>query len=308
MCRLLYNERGTKDEGQMKVTSSESRVQSCNATRKSLFSIFLIIIIFSIFQFSDSFAQSPNYSLIKTIPFKGTYMKMDNFGSTYVVNEKNELHKFKANGDFVHFYSIVGIGKIGFVDVSNPRKVLTYYPRYTTIKILDVTLSDKGSVNLLNSGFDRVNALCLSLDNNIWIYDEITFRLKKLNDNLDIIRQSEDLTTLLQAPVKPNFILEKDNLLFVNDPEIGILVFDIYSTYIKTIPIKGLKEFQKLKDQIFYFHEGKMQSYHLKALQFSEIQLPEINDSIIDVKIQAEHLAILTQNELLLYSYTISQK
>jgi len=268
---------------------------------------FVLIILLSVllvFPFNYSAAQEANnYSLIKIIPIKGSYLKMDNFGNSYVINDKNELHKFKTSGQFVQFYSVVGLGKIGFVDVSNAMKVLTYYPRYTTIKILDVTLSEKADMKLLGLGFDRVNALCLALDNNIWIYDEISFRLKKINDNLDIIQESEDLTTQVQMSVRPNFIMEKDNLLFMNDPEIGILVFDIYSTYIKTIPIKGLKEFQKLKDLLIYYHEGKLQSYHLKTFEFTEIPLPATTDTIIDVKVETEHMGILTQNELLLYKF-----
>jgi hypothetical protein len=289
MFRLWYKGRGTRDEGRVK-------------NHKLLWTIIYGLWTIAVF------AQSPNYTLLKSIPIKGAYLKMDNFGNSYVVNEKNELHKFKPNGQFVQFYNIVGFGKIGFVDVSNPMKALVYYPRFTTIKILDVTLSDKGKVNLLAQGYDRVNALCLSLDNHIWIYDEITFRLKKLNDNLDIIRQSEDLTTLLQMPVRPNFIMEKDNLLFVNDPEIGILVFDIYSTFIKTIPIKGLKEFQKLGDLLIYFTDGKLQTYHLKALQFAEIMLPVTDSKVLDAKLSNDLLGILTENELLLYSYSITGK
>jgi hypothetical protein len=315
MFRLLYKGRGTRDGGRgknkFKVQSSRFRVfqvsnfqlPASNHKSEIINHKWLWAIVYCLCTFSSAAQQANNYSLIKIIPIKGTYLKIDNFGNTYVVNDKNELHKFKPNGEFVKFYNVVGIGKIGFVDVSNAMKVLAYYPRYTTIKILDVTLSDKASINLLNLGFDRVNAMCLALDNNIWIYDEIGFRLKKIDDNLNIKQQSEDLTTQLQLNVRPNFMLEKDNLLFVNDPEIGILVFDIYSTYIKTIPIKGLKEFQKLKDLLIYYHEGKLHSYHLKTLAFSEIPLPETTDNITDVKVETEHLAMLTENELLLYKF-----
>lgn len=247
--------------------------------------------------------KAQTYTLVKEIPIKGRYLEMDNLGNSYVVNEKNELHKFKPNGQFVQFFSEVKFGKIGFIDVLNPLKPIIYYPGFNTLRILDVTLSDKGSLNLMQLGFDRVNAMCLSLSGDIWIYDEIEFRLKKINENLEIIMQSEGLTTLLQMPVKANYILEKDNWLMLNDPKIGILVFDIYATYNKTIPIKGLNDFQKIKDNIYYFQDGKMQSFNLKTLQYNEIVLPKINEAIIDVKIESAQLSILTENQLLLYSF-----
>jgi hypothetical protein len=267
------------------------------------FSVLKIIVTALIILWLSPSGYSQNYSLIKEIEIKGQYLKLDNFGNSYVLNEKNELQKFKSNGDKLQFYNEVRYGKIGFVDVSNPMKPLVYYPSYNTIRILDVTLSDKGKIALMNLGLDRVNAMCLSLDNNIWIYDEISFRLKKINDRLEVIQQSEDLTTLLQKPVRPNFILEKDNLLMVNDSSIGILVFDIYATYNKIIPIKGLKEFQKIKDVLYFFKEGTLQSFNTKTLQFSILPLPKTEDLVIDIKVDNGLLNILTENKLLLYSY-----
>jgi hypothetical protein len=246
---------------------------------------------------------SQSFNLINEIEISGKYLKIDNLGNTYVVNDKNELRKFNIKGEPLQFYNAVRYGKIGSVDVSNPLKPLVYFPSYNTIRVLDVTLSDKGKIALMDMGFDRVNAMCLSLDNHIWIYDEITFRLKKINDRLEIIQQSENLSTLLQMPVRPDFIMEKDNLLLLNDPNIGILVFDIYTTYSKTIPIKDLKEFQKLKEVIYYFKEGKLQSFHTKTLQFNTIPLPETEDEIIDVKIENNLLGILTKSKLLLYGF-----
>lgn len=273
------------------------RKSSVISYQSSVLQAFIIILLFA----QNSTAQQ--FSLINEIEIKGKYLKMDNLGNTYVVNDNNELRKFNIKGEPLQFYNAVRYGKIGSVDVSNPLKPLVYFPSYNTIRILDVTLSDKGKIALMDMGFDRVNAMCLSLDNHIWIYDEITFRLKKINDRLEIIQQSENLSTLLQMPVRPNFIMEKDNLLLMNDPNIGILVFDIYTTYTKTIPIKDLKEFQKIKEVIYYYKEGKLQSFHTKTLSFETILLPLVEDEIIDVKIENNLLGILTKNKLLLYGF-----
>ncbi len=260
---------------------------------------FLLLLLL---QFSFS-ASAQQYKLVKEIPVKGRYLKVDNFGNTYIVNHKNELHKFQSDGTALQFYGEIRFGKVGHIDVSNPMKPLVYFPSFNTIRILDVTLSDKGVVNLMELGFDRVNAMCLSLDNNIWIYDEITFRLKKINDKLEIINQSEDLTTLLQASVKPNFIIEKDNQLFVNDPDIGILVFDVYATYNKTIPIKDIKEFQKIKDFIYYYIGNQFFAFNMKTLDTAEIPLPEFIGELQSVKIENGLLSILTNTSLLIYSF-----
>lgn len=261
------------------------------------------IVFFTLLFLMFSPAYSQEYLLVKEIQIEGKMLRVDNLGNTYVVTQRNELRKYDNKGAFQQFYNEFRFGKISHVDVSNPMKKVVYFSQYYTIRILDVTLSTKGLVSLLNMGFDKVTAVCQSLDNHLWIYDEISFQLKKISDKLTIIQESENLSTLLQLNILPNFILEKDNILMLNDPEEGILIFDVYTTYIKTIPIKGLNEFQKIKDFLYYYKDGKLNSFHMKTLEFKEIKIPEVNEEIVSVKIEVNLLSVLTKTKLYIYSY-----
>ena len=114
--------------------------------------------------------------------------------------------------------------------------------------------------------------------------------------------QSEDLSVLFGQSVRVNFLIEKDNFLYANDPDKGILVFDIYGTYYKTIPIKGLKDFQKIKDQLIYFHNNQLHNYNLNTFNEKIISLPE-DGEISNVRIEKNILFLLRKNQLDLYAY-----
>ncbi|HXH19413.1 MAG TPA: hypothetical protein VNJ07_10055 [Chitinophagales bacterium] len=246
-------------------------------------------------------SQTPDYKLIKSIPLTATFLSSDKLGNGYVVNEKNELLKFNPQGELLYSYTNKSLGHISFAGTTNPLKILVYYPDFSTIITLDNTLSETGRINLFELGSNKVSAACVALDNNIWIYDEVLFKLRKFDDKLGILTESDDLNVLQGSPVKANFLLEKDNFLYLNDTALGILVFDTYATYYKTIPLKGLSGFQKVQEQLIYFRDGKLFSYHLQTFATSEITLP--GNAAVYAVVEKERLFLLRKNQLDVYSY-----
>jgi hypothetical protein len=185
--------------------------------------------------------------------------------------------------------------------VNNPLKILVYYADYSTIITLDNTLSQTGRINLLQLGSNQVSAACVALDNNIWIYDAVLFKLRKIDGNMNVLMESEDLNALIGKPIRANFLMEKDNFLYVNDPEAGILIFDSYGSYVKTVPLLGLRDFQKVQDQLVFFKDGKLYSYHLLTFITEEIILPETD--CVNVSIEKDRLFVLKKDLLNIYAY-----
>jgi len=247
------------------------------------------------------FSQSAKYKIIKTIPVNATFLSSDKLGNCYTVNENYELFKYSSQGDILYRYNNVSLGRITYVGTTNPLKILVYYPDYSTIITLDNTLSQTGRINLFELGSNNVSAACVAIDNNIWIYDEVLFKLRKFDDKFNILAESEDLNVQLGLSVKAFFLLEKDNFLYLNDPELGFLVFDTYGTYYKTIPLKGVHQFQKIQDQLVFFKDGKLFAYHLLTFETEEISLP--GSDAITATIEKDRLFILRKGQLDLYSY-----
>jgi hypothetical protein len=55
---------------------------------------------------------------------------------------------------------------------------------------------------------------------------------------------------------------------------VGVLVFDAFGQYRKTIPLLGLSEFQVLGDQLVFARDGRLWSFHLTALLEKPYSLP----------------------------------
>jgi hypothetical protein len=244
-----------------------------------------------------------DYTLVYSQPIKGTVLTSDKFGAAYVITSKKELFKFSpAANDFVT-YSLIKYGQPTHIDASNPLKVMLFFNDYDIIVFLDNTLSEKTVVRLQNLGLQQVDVVCLALDNNIWMYDELIFKLRKVDENLNVIRESDDLSLLFNRMIKPTFLLEADNRLFVNVPDMGVHVFDVFGAFSQTIPLKDLDDFQVFKQQLVYFKDGKLYSYNLQTFDTRQIPLPEVTGTILDVHIQSERLVVLTDTELLVYAY-----
>lgn len=246
-------------------------------------------------------SQSAEYRLIKTIPLTATILASDKLGNCYVVNDKQELLKISPAGEPLYTFTNKSLGRISWVGTTNPLKILVYYPDYSTIITLDNTLSQTGRINLFERGINQVSAAAIALDNNIWIFDAVVFKLRKIDDKMNVLAESEDLSALLGKTIRGSFLLEKDNFIFLSDPDTGILVFDTYGTFYKIIPLKGLSSFQKVQDQLVYFKDGSLLSYHLLTFKTETITLPGAD--AVNAVVEKNRLFILRKKQLDIFSY-----
>ena len=243
------------------------------------------------------------YKLIHSQPLKGQFLTTDKLGGAYVITTDKQLLKIDVANNRFATYSLVKYGQPTLIDASNPLKVMLFFNDYDIIVYLDNTLSEKAVIRLQNMGAQQIDVACQSLDNRIWVYDALLFKLRKIDEQLNIIRESDDLTLLFNAVIKPTFLLEADNRLFVNVPDVGIHVFDVFGAYSQTIPLKGLDNFQVFKGQLVYFQKGQLLSYNLQTFNTRPVPLPEVAGTILGVHIQSNTLAVLTETELLVFSY-----
>ena len=235
-------------------------------------------------------AQDSTYHLLAEIPIAATYLTTDNLQQIYVTTPENEIIKYSPEGKILFRYNNFTLGDIAHIDASNPLNLLVYYSDYKTLINLDRTLNKSGEYNLLNLDVIDVNAIGRSSDNNIWLYDNTTFKLKKINRKGQVQLESDDLSLLLQKSLQPNFILEAENHVYINDPQQGILIFDLYGQYIKSLDIKGLNDFQIINNQLIYTQNEQLQVFHLKTLLENSIKLPKIIEIGDQLKIQQNKL------------------
>jgi hypothetical protein len=84
--------------------------------------------------------------------------------------------------------------------------------------------------------------------------------------------------------LNPDYMIEYDNYLYLNDSAQGILVFDSYGTYYKTIPLTGLRTFQVRGNDLFYIAQNRIHTFHLKALLEDVTMAPDTLASEVRVE------------------------
>lgn len=221
----------------------------------------------------SAFGQSEWKELFR-INEKAEYIVIDNLNNIYSVNQA-ELDKYDSQGKFQFRYSDMQLGNISSVDATYPLRPFLLYSELNYIATLDNTLSNnRGIINLLHHNIGLATAACSSVQNFFWFFDMMNFSLIRTDDNFNIVRNTGNLSQLLSIELHPNFMVEFANKLYMNNPETGILVFDVYGTYIKTIPLKGLDQFQVFENEIVYFDSGQLVRYNPMIFQSQIIEIP----------------------------------
>lgn len=210
--------------------------------------------------------DQPTKRVIKT---KSSYFATDDFGNVYAVKE-HELIKYLANGKLFTRYSNLKLGNITAVDATNPLKLLLYYHDFQQIVFLDNQLTiNSEPISLETLGYEQTDLVCASANNSFWIYNKQNNELVRFNENSKKIAATGNLKQILQAELKPNFMKEYNGLLFLNSPETGIFVFDIFGTFNKIIALKNLKRFDVNSDIIYYQRDSLFCSYNYRL--FDEV-------------------------------------
>ena len=247
------------------------------------------------------FVVCSSFTPINTYSTRANFLAADNLGNFYSAGN-NRIVKFNNDGKFLALYEEFKYGKVGMADVTNPMKILVYYPDFQTVVTLDRFLSPLSRYSFFDLGYQNVLAVGSSTDGRLWFYDNVDFKLKKIDETGKIFRESQPLNVLLNESPTPNFILERDNAVYVNDPNIGILVFDFFGSYIKTIPLKGLIKFQVLQQQIVFFENSALHSYNTFSLDKNIMTLPD-TANVAHAVIDKNRLAVLKSDRVDFYSY-----
>jgi hypothetical protein len=203
-------------------------------------------------------------------PDKESRPVIDGLGNSYVVHV-DEIRKYNALGIFMKTFSNKRYGKIDDIDVSNPLKILVYYKDFQQVLFLDNQLTPTSNlISLETIGYEQAALVCSSINNSFWLYDKQNNELLRFDADLKTLVKTGNLKRILDIDIRPNYMREHNNYLYLNCPQEGILVFDIYGTFYKTIPIKNLKEFNIINGNVFYYETPVLKEY--QAQTFNTIE------------------------------------
>lgn len=229
-------------------------------------------------------ARQSTYILETKIPLNGGTFTTDNLQNIYIWNHCS-IKKVDAKGRQLYDYDDRSYGDVSSLDVTDPMKLMAFYKNFPEVLFLDNTLSINGTpINPGQMGFPLTTLACLSHDNGVWLYDAQNLQLVRLDKNMNIKQQTGSLMELLGFPVNPNYLMEYNDYVYMNDTAQGILEFDEFGTYYRTIPVKGLTSFEVRGNELFYLHSRRLHTLHLNTLLEDETALPDSLSKMVRIE------------------------
>jgi len=258
----------------------------------------IVVILF--FLVKISIAQNA-WELDTTIQTtEATQVYADHLGNVYLVNKWN-ITKLNEKFEQEFIYNNPASGDITYLNVFNPFNVLVYYRDYNYYEFLDNKLNrNLNRFAPANAGFFDVQLTATFDNNNVWFYDQVSDKIYKwsLTQNGEI-SSSLQINQLAGNEKRPNFLYATLKNVYLNIPDIGILVFDNFGSYQRTIPIAGLKSFFLSNSSLVFINEQSLEWFNdfTKTSIKSELPLQDFDDLFF----ADDKLYILKEGELSVY-------
>ena len=248
---------------------------------------------------SKTYAQSDTtFTPGKTTPGDFSYFTVDNLENIYLVNNtSNQLKKINSNGDSAGvFNNVRKYGKLFSIDATNPLKLLLYYKNFATIVVLDRFLNVRNTINLGKKNIFKVKTIATSYDNNIWLFDEGDSKLKKIDDNGDVLLETVDFRTLFDTVPSPIQIADQDGFLYLYDPTKGFYTFDYYGALKSNIPFLHWSNTEVIGKNMYGFADTILYRYQPGTLKTDEYRIPDFFKNALQIKTTNNKVYLLQKN------------
>jgi hypothetical protein len=229
--------------------------------------------------------QFPSQSGITAITGGFDRFTTDEMGNIYALSG-DVLELYDKQGHFVIRNSVKTFGRITSIDATFSLKPMVFSTEQGMLAVLDNTLSVQGSVITLSRQFPQVVQAAMSVQNNFWLFDERELSILRVDGQLRPLSNTGRLDQLLGFTPRPTGMQEHDGWLYVNDPQNGILVFDLFGTYARTIPITGILSFQVRGQELYFFKDGGLHVYDMQSFETRQVVLPQEPAQVREARIE----------------------
>lgn len=220
----------------------------------------------------------------------------DELGYVYAL-QGDELVLFDAKGRSWLRNSVKTLGRIGTIDAFYSLKPMVHAPEQGQLAVLDNTLAVQGDViNLPRVGFPQAVLACMSVQNGFWLFDQREMALLRVDGQLRPLANTGRLDQLLGFAIAPTRMLEHESRLYVMDPRNGIHVFDLFGTWMRTIPITGASSFMVRGQTLWSFADGTLSVYDMRSFTQQPVALPaDAGGPIRDARVDRGCIYLLTE-------------
>lgn len=260
--------------------------------------IFFLSVFFSAYA---SYAQDWKVVSEFDLNYKPHRFSCDNYKNILITDINGLLYKYDSLGKLQNTFSPPKRCKVSLLEAGRNMNIFLFYDYFQEYLFLDRFFTQTETLELPRDrvGFARIATV--ALDNNLWLFDDLSFSLKKFNTRAYKVDLTTSLDLILDASdYDISFMREYQNQLFLVDKNSGILVFDNLGNYKTKLPFKGVNWFGFLEDEMYFVQDGELVLYNLYTYKEKRMALP-VKASVV---LLYEHKAYITiENKILIYSY-----
>ena len=244
--------------------------------------------------------------LEKIFAGKWINMEADNLGNLYLVDDQQRIKKLNNRYDSIGtFNEVRTVGTLHSIDVSNPLRIILWYKDFGTLLLLDRFLQVKTSIDLRSLGLLQCNAVAQSYDNNIWIYDDLSAQIKKINEEGKVLLESPDMRVLYDAPPHPHLLVDANRNLYAYDADDGLLICDYFGAVQKKLPYKGWKNLQGFGRGLLATNEDVVTWWSSNGIDSKKWELPAGWWDASKIRFYQNKVYVLRNQQL--YAYVLTQ-
>ncbi|MCT4625202.1 MAG: hypothetical protein N4A46_16385 [Schleiferiaceae bacterium] len=260
-------------------------------------SLFTFLLIFSL-----CLNAQEDWQLDTTISIdQAQQVYADHLGNVYLIN-KWTVTKYSPDFEEKFIYNNPGLGEITYLNIFNPFNVMVYYQDYNQFVFLDNKLNPNlNAFEPAVQGYFDVQWAATFDENDIWFYDQVSDKMYRWS-----LTQNKELNTSLQvsplagSETRPNFMWATLKNVYLNIPDVGILVFDNFGSYQKTFPITHLNEFYLSESSIVFLNKGQLEYFNDFTKNSKIRKLPTIE--FVDFCFAEDRIYLLEKGQLKIFT------
>jgi hypothetical protein len=248
-------------------------------------------IVYYIFFFLIIIVVKKTHAATDSILTKYDDIFVDNNANIYATTS-DAIFKYDKYLKLLYTFDYNQYGAPTTIDVHIPMKVVLFFAQYNKILVLDNRMSVVRELDITPISSEFNNTVCVSADNNIWVFDNNKQSLIKYNQGLQILHEYENMNLRMNNFIQSNHIIENNNQLILVDAIHGIYIFDMLGNFVNKIAFNNFNNFQIYENQLFYLENQYLKSIDLSS---SKIKVYDIlfKGTPIKAQINSDNIIVL---------------
>jgi hypothetical protein len=207
-----------------------------------------VCILFFSLVISNSRAQLREISRIE---ISATHIAVDNLDNVYVVSDKNELLKYDSTGNLLYRFANKNLGNKFRIDVSDPFRIMVFYPSFQQVVILDNTLSEIARYTFNEQFPVQITALAAAGSTGFWAFDQTNQELIKYTRDFFKGYRTGNLSRQTGKTIQLSGLYADENYVYLQSIS-EVLLFDQFGAFIKTVSIDKGRFLQVVQGKIVW--------------------------------------------------------